>query len=87
MGGSAEAIFLLAPLLPMRSATSNLMTPNQALQRTAPGRQAWCSRLNPPRTSHCSPIDRPPLVPYTASSAVPPQSLSFESLGDSARLP
>lgn len=32
---------------------------------------------NPPRSRHGSPMDRPPLVPYTAVSAVPPQLLSL----------
>jgi hypothetical protein len=40
-------------------------SPNQALQRTAPGRHGCCSPQSPPRSSR----------------AVPPQSLSLRSLG------
>ena len=45
-------------------------TPNQALQRTAPGCHVGCSPQSPPRSRRAS----------------PPLSLSLRSLGDSARL-
>jgi hypothetical protein len=45
-------------------------TPNQALQRTAPGRHGCCSPQSPPRSSR----------------AVPPQSLSLRSLAVATRI-
>jgi hypothetical protein len=73
----------------LRTAPGRLPTPSGVALRaegirllaSRSARVACCSPLSPPRSSHGSTMDLPPLVPYAAAPAVPLQSSALAGLG------